>query len=560
MYFIHQHYPFRRPPDRGSKNQVPVAVVGGGPIGLALALALARRGIGVTVIEADDTVCQGSRAICISRRSLEILDGLGVLDRFLAKGLPWTAGRSFYRDKEVLRLEMPHDGEQKLPPMLNLQQCFAEQFLVDALAECANAEILWQTSFTGLTERNDGVTLHLQTPEGAYDLDAAYVVACDGARSPVRAALGLELSGTSYEGRYVIVDIALKSASPTERRAWFDPPSNPGATVLMHRQPDDIWRVDYQLRDDEDADEEVKPERVLPRVRSHLAFAGEPDEWQPVWISLYKAHALTLDKYRHGRILLAGDAAHLVPIFGVRGMNSGFQDTANLAWKLAYVLRGLAPDGLLDSYSAESVGAARENLRQAAKSTRFMTPPTRGHALLRTAALSLSVQHAFARPLINPRQSTAITYEDSALSSFPARSAEFAGGPGLGEVMPDPPARIAANGTWLDGHLSDLLHGDFVCLLFVGPDGGGSEHAGPLEAFAGGRIPLQAILVAAAPVRDTELVTAVDPAGRIAARFAAVPGSAYLIRPDRHIAARWRKLVPEELAAALTKAVGGTAA
>ncbi|MFP3533892.1 FAD-dependent monooxygenase, partial [Burkholderia sp. SIMBA_042] len=203
----------------------------------------------------------------------------------------------------------------------------------------------------------DGVRVDIDTPLGGYALDADWIVASDGGRITVREALGLSLQGTSYEGRYVIVDIALDSDRPTERLAYFDPPSNPGSTVLVHKQPDNVWRIDYQLRDDEDPEAAVKPENVIPRVQNLLDMMGERGAWSPIWITIYKANALTLERYRHGRVLFCGDAAHLVPIFGVRGANSGIDDADNVAWKLAYVIRGLASDALLDSYSDERVFA-----------------------------------------------------------------------------------------------------------------------------------------------------------------------------------------------------------
>jgi 3-(3-hydroxy-phenyl)propionate hydroxylase len=186
---------------------------------------------------------------------------------------------------------------------------------------------------------NEGVILSVETPEGVYELEADWVVATDGARSFVREAVGLKLEGNSYEGRYLIADIKFRSEYPTERRAWFDPPSNPGSTVLMHRQPDDVWRIDYQIRDDEDSAIELQEERVRARVDAHLQMIGEAPDYELIWISLYKAHCLTLPRYRHGRILFAGDAAHLVPIFGVRGLNSGVDDAGNLVWKLAAVIQ-----------------------------------------------------------------------------------------------------------------------------------------------------------------------------------------------------------------------------
>ena len=143
-------YPPGKPAGAGTQH-VPVLIVGGGPVGLATALGLARHGVRSVLIEADDGVCTGSRAICISRRSLEIIARLGALEGFLAKGLPWAGGRSFYRDEEVLHFTMPQDANQKLPPMVNLAQYHIEQFLLDAAERQPELiDIRWQTRVTGV--------------------------------------------------------------------------------------------------------------------------------------------------------------------------------------------------------------------------------------------------------------------------------------------------------------------------------------------------------------------------------------------------------------------------
>jgi 3-(3-hydroxy-phenyl)propionate hydroxylase len=368
-----------------------VLVCGGGPVGLAVALALARQGIASVVVEADTTVCFGSRAICVSRRSLEILDRLGVLAPFVAKGLAWTGGRSFHRDRQVLHFHMPHDADQRLAPMINIEQYYIEQFLLDEVERHPDLiELRWGTRVTSLDHNATGVEVALDADGTAYRTEAEYVIACDGARSLVRQELGLRLNGTAYEGRYVIVDIECDLDLPTERLAWFDPPSNPGRTMLMHKQPDNLWRLDYQLHPGEDAEAMIRPEKVTPVVDAHLAMMRVDRPWRLVWASTYRAAALSLDQYRVGRVLLAGDAAHLVPIFGVRGLNSGFDDAFNLGWKLAAVLGGRAPAGLLDSYSSERRQAWETNVASAMKSTEFMAPPSRGYEVMREAVLSLA--------------------------------------------------------------------------------------------------------------------------------------------------------------------------
>ncbi|WP_394777904.1 FAD-dependent oxidoreductase [Undibacterium sp.] len=528
----------------------PVVISGGGPVGLAIALGLANHGVRSIVLEADDGVCTGSRAICISRRSLEIIARLGAVDSFLEKGLPWTGGRSFYRDEEVLHFTMPHDQDQQYPPMVNLAQYHIEQFLLDAAEKQAGLiDIRWQNRLTGVVQHGSGATLSVATPDKQYVIEAGWLVAADGGRSFVREALGLALKGTSYEGRYVIVDILLNSSRPAERLAYFDPPSNPGSTVLVHKQPDNVWRIDYQLREDEDAEQAVLPENVVPRVQSLLEMMGESSDWSPVWITVYKAHALTLDKYRHGRVLFAGDAAHLVPIFGVRGANSGIDDADNLAWKLASVVKGQAADSLLDSYSDERVQAAHENLKQGIKSTEFMAPPSFAFELMRTAVLGLAARHPGIQPLINPRQTSAIRYVDSALNTTVADESLFEAGPPPGTSLPEVPLTVCDGGRQESSYVTRLL-GPWITVLCFCDEGVLPAGAAPLmDALA-----REGIEVRFVPVTQTrpqrEGYIAWDHTGRLFPLFGAINGSLYLVRPDGHVAARWKRFNPAEILAA----------
>ncbi|MGE3847119.1 MAG: FAD-dependent monooxygenase [Gammaproteobacteria bacterium] len=536
VYFDYPHFAFSPPPElAGARPRHAVAVVGAGPVGLCAALALARQGVQVAVLDDKASVNDGSRAICIARHSLEGLQQLGVAEAFLAKALPWTHGTSFYRGAPVFRLEMAHDEHHRFHPMYNLQQQYIEQFLVDAVAAEPPIELRWQSRVTAVEAREDGVALGVATQAGDYRLEADYVVAADGARSAVRRALGLELHGEAHEGRYVIVDVHLPSSHPTERRAFFDCPGNPGKTVLVHRQPDDIWRIDYQLDDGEDEALALAEDTIRARVAAIIAMLGETAPWALEWWSVYKAYTLCLDDYRHGRVLFCGDAAHLVPIFGVRGLNSGFADAQNLAWKLAAVTRGEAPDRLLDSYSPERRGATLDIFAQASKSTRFMAPPSRGHRLLRDAALGLARDHAFARRLLDPRQSQPYTYAGSALST--PDDGSFTAGPGPGAPLVN---RRLGDGSFLLDHLGagfTWLHFDQVV-----PDA--------LAAIAA------RLRLGAAPLRVLRLDPA-DPA--LADAYDARPGTCYLVRPDRHVCARWRLFDGEAALGAWRRACGGVA-
>jgi 3-(3-hydroxy-phenyl)propionate hydroxylase len=512
---------------------IPVLIAGGGPVGLTLAALLARHGIASLVVEADESYCTGSRAICISRRSQEILWTAGAGPALAAKALPWTGGRSFWRASEVLRFEMPHEATQRFAPMVNLQQYHVEAFVHQALQQVPQlARVAWSTRVTGLRGDAEGVRVQVQDAHGAHEIHAGYVVACDGGRSTVREALGLQLEGTQYEGRYVIVDIVQKTQRPVERLAWFDPPSNPGSTLLMHRQPDDVWRIDYQLRDDEDAAEALKPETILPRVRSHLAMIGEHAPWELLWASMYNAKCLTLPSYRHGRVLFAGDAAHLVPIFGVRGLNSGLDDAANLAWKLAMVIEGSAGEDLLDSYSHERVHAARENIAYGAKSTEFMAPPDFAFRLMREAALRLALDEPAVRSLVNPRQSAPVAYLDSPLNAEQqgAWSSELAA-PG----QPAPEALLrGAQGTF---HLTQCLGTEFTCLVFGD---------GPLS-HAAADLALHGVAV-------LDIAPEADLHGQARSRYGLPDAGAtalVLVRPDGFVMGRWRGLDPTPVLACL---------
>jgi 3-(3-hydroxy-phenyl)propionate hydroxylase len=512
-----------------------VAVVGAGPVGALASLELARRGIGVVLFEARTDVSWTSRAICISRRSMEILDRAGVGEMFAAKGLPWSRGRTFHHDRLVFELDLPHSPGDRHAPFINLQQCYTERFLIDALTTVPNApDLRWGHRVTRVGPSREGVRIEVEGPNGSYSMDADWLIAADGARSIVRSSLGLELKGTSYEGRYLISDIVVEGGEwPVERYVWFDARANPGSTVILHVQPDGVWRIDMQLHENEDPEAALADEQLLPRLQAQLDTIGATAPWRLVWKSVYRAHSLSLDSYRHGRVLFAGDAAHLVPIFGVRGLNSGFDDAHNFAWKLAMVALGEAPDHLLDSYSFERRKATSENIANADKSTWFMSPPTAGFRRMRDAALLLAGDEAWARSLINPRQASFHVYDGSPIVLGDDR-------PGEG-VRPGSPVPNLPLG---DDHLHQALAPlGFSALLFengLSPDLL-SDAAGECDSLG-----IKPVVIGRGE-------------GAIHRRFAADDFPLYLVRPDEHVAARLRADQIPRLKSAYGIAVGGRA-
>lgn len=553
IYFDYQVFPAHTASVNAAQvERRPVVIVGAGPIGLTTALDLARYGIPSIVLEAERQVSEGSRAIVFTRRSLEILQQVGVAERVMAAGLSWRFGNSFYRNQRVFRMEAPHDPDDRFPPMTNLQQPCLEQFLVETCQANPLIELRWGNKVTALVQAGDYATLDIDTPAGDYTLEANWVIAADGARSAIRSLLGLQLEGAAYEGRFVIADIKIDLDLPTERLAYFDPHWNPGNTVLMHREPGNIWRIDYQLPRDETPEHALSADSLRERINAQLAIVGvQNPQWELDWCSVYSARALTLPNYIHDRVIFTGDAAHLLPIFGVRGANTGFQDCHDLSWKLALTIKGVAGPGLLASYSAERVGAAREIIAEAGKSTRFMTPPTPGHCLVRDAVLSLSLTQAFVRPLYHWRTSRPHDYVDSSLNFKGDDNSLYSSGPHQGAPLLN--IRLGD-----DQFLFDRLGASFYLLYFTDATEVPGDIQAQVQALREQGVPLQLLAVTAN--RQTAVSGADgqvdDHSGHLRSKYGAKTGSAYLVRPDQHVCARWHQLSGQALRAAIETALG----
>ena len=534
------------PTPRGSQAEHhPVAIVGGGLVGLTLALDLAQRGTPVVVLDDDDTVSTGSRAICFAKRTLEIFGRLGLGARMLAKGITWNTGRVFHGDRELFDFNLlPEDGHE-YPAFINLQQYYAEEWLVEACRATGRVDLRWRHAVTGITSRPDGVTLAVDTPDGPYRLHADWLAAADGARSGIRRAMDLPFVGRTFQDRFLIADVVMQAPFPTERWFWFDPPFHRHQSALLHKQPDGVWRIDLQLGWNADPELERQPERVIPRVQAML---GPDVPFELEWVSVYTFRCRRLERFVHDRVVFVGDSAHQVSPFGARGGNGGVQDADNLGWKLAAVVQGHAPAALVHTYDDERIPAADENIGHSTRATDFITPKTDAARAYRDAVLALAGQHAFARGMVNSgRLSRPSRYADSPLDATDNAAGDtWPGCPPPGTPAPDAPVLRDGQPDWLlrhvggtgpttdntAGHTADYRTG-FTLLVF-----------GPAVPDVPG---MTVVRVAPDALQDIR--------GLAAARYAAVPGACVLLRPDQHLVGSFASFDAGRISAALRRAM-----
>ncbi|MGQ0563819.1 MAG: FAD-dependent monooxygenase [Gemmobacter sp.] len=515
MPIDHCPFPYVPPPGlTAPEPRHPVVIVGAGPIGLALAIDLAQYGVPVVVLDDNNVVSVGSRAICWSKRSLEILDRLGVGQQAVAKGVTWQIGRTLHRDAEVFAFDLQPEPGHKRPAFVNLQQYHVESFLVARAQQLPLIDLRFLNPVTGVTQTADSADITVETPDGPYTLTADWLIACDGARSPVRGLLGLDFEGELFEERFLIADIEMVADFPAERRFWFEPTFHPGQSALLHKQPDNIWRIDLQLGWDADPEAEKHPDRVRPRIARVVGH----DEFRLDWVSVYTFQCRRLRRFVEGRVIFAGDSAHVVSPFGARGGNGGLQDVDALGWRLAAVVQGRAPASALQAYDRERRHGADENILNSARATRFMSPAPGVERLFRDSVLALAAHAPFARPLVNSgRLSRPCTYpgcgpDDPAL---PPASRP-------GSVAPDAPAG--------NGWLIDQL----------------------------GRTPLVLALGQPAPDIGIPALTP-DLTDTLRARYLGHAAQAlYLTRPDQVIHARWITADVATLRASLSDLWNGT--
>lgn len=525
-------YPYEKSADQDRPDAVrhPVVVVGGGPIGVATALDLGQQGIPVLVLDDHEGIGMGSRAICFAKRCLEVADRYGCGEPMLKKGVVWNVGKVFHKDDKVFEFNLLPETGHKYPAFINLQQPYFEKYMVDRLrelqAEGAPIEIRGKNRVDAVEVKDDHVVLDVMTPDGPYKVEADWLIACDGASSPLRNMLGYDFTGKVFQDSFLIADIRMKGdlKFPPERWFWFEPSHGQGASTLLHKQPDDVWRIDFQIGWHVDRKEEMKEENIRRRIN---AFLGDVD-YEMVWSSIYTFQCKRMDSFRHGRVFFAGDSAHQVSPFGARGANSGMQDVDNLGWKLGLVIQGKAPERLLDTYSEERVYGADENILNSTRSTDFITPKSEISKIFRDAVLNLAGRTKFARPLVNSgRLSVPCVYDGLSLNGPDS----LPGGPArtrVGAPMVDAPVA----GKWL----IELLGGRFQLMT--------------IDADAPDTIDVDGIEV-------SRLALSAGGNAELANRYLGdAKAAVYLMRPDQHVAARWAHFDEQAVREAVNIATG----
>jgi pentachlorophenol monooxygenase/3-(3-hydroxy-phenyl)propionate hydroxylase len=501
----------------------PVVVIGAGPVGQTTALLLARWGVPVVMVDArEQRDLVGSKAICQQRDVLDVWDQVGAGRQIADEGLTWTRARTFYRDAELFCHEFVDSGESPFPPFVNIAQYRTEQILDERIAAQPLIEPRWGHEVTAIEQDDTGVRIGCATGAGTVWIDGSHAVACAGPRSDaIRNMLGVTFDGHTFSDQFLICDIRADLPGwAAERRFYFDPPWNPGRQVLIHPCPDSTFRIDWQVPDGFDLAAEERSGALDERIR---AIIGD-QPYEIVWRSVYRFHSRVTDRLRVGRVLLAGDVAHLVAPFGARGLNSGALDAENAAWKLAFVRNGWSSESLLDSYQTERHAAALENLDVTGATMRFLAPQGEAEREQRLRILGSAIIDPSARAAVDSgRLAEPFWYVDSPLTTpdparpvvgRPPRGHYPAPAPGV--ILPDCPITVPDPAVT---RLRQLVRVGVTALVADGVD-----PAVVRSAAAGW----------AAPVAVHRMS---DLSPRLAPLLRTKEDEVWLIRPDGHIAA-----------------------
>jgi 3-(3-hydroxy-phenyl)propionate hydroxylase len=517
----------------------PVGIVGAGPVGLAAAARLAQLGIPSVILEAEPHLRHsGSKACLIQGDVVEVLDKLGCAGDVAAEGIRWNVARTYVRGQEIIRTVY------RLPigygPFVNISQFRIEQILLAHVEKDSLLRVHWRHPVTAVRQDGDGVTVTAGGPDGPRTFQFGYVLAADGVRSVMRDLLGVEWTGYSHGDLFLITDLRADAPFAHERHFHYDPPFNPGRQLVIHAQPDQVWRIDWQLGPDADIEAEKANGDLDRRIRQVIGDIP----YEIKWLSTYRFNQRVVDNFRAGRVFFAGDAAHALPPYGARGMNSGLQDADNLAWKLAFVLRGYAPDALLDTYHTERHAAALDNLSLTEATIQFMVPPSRWKRMSRSVILAASLLLPWTRRFVNSgTMAEPNIYRDSPV---------IGSGPLAGMFAPDAWVRDG-----LERRRLRTVFGEDLVLLYAARDASGAACFASATAAATAGLPARAaVLLPPGVTPPADCGVRVLTAENTAVHADYPPGHWFVVRPDGYVAAAGADLA--ELAGSLERSLAGS--
>jgi 2-polyprenyl-6-methoxyphenol hydroxylase-like FAD-dependent oxidoreductase len=551
-----------------------VIVVGAGPTGLTLACQLLRQGVPCRLVDASSGQEQHSKALAIWPRTLEMMDRVGVAAAAIDSGLALTLGVVHSKRRPLARLEL--DAlRTRYPFGLILPQSETERILAARLEELGG-RVEHRTEFVDAEQGQASLRVALKRGDRIEQADARWLVGCDGANSAVRAWTGIPFAGRSYSESFLLADVMVSSDLPRDRAQYFLSPAgmlhavplpSPDAMPAAQRP----WRFTFDI---DSSDESGLPSSTA--IESLVARRGLPDVRiaSVLWKSRFRIQRRLVARYRHGRCLLAGDAAHVHSPAGGQGINTGVQDAMNLAWKLALVNRDLAHEALLDSYESERMPIARKVAVHTNRATRLGMAQSRSAIALRdAAAVALYRTGAYRRLLAPAIAGLADSYAGSPIvvprqdERRPLAGLGQTGRPRAGDRAPDP--TIDAPPAWsssaIASELADALRDPHhVALFFRCREAPGPRERAAAEALASALPGMVRIVRIDQRSRDRDDALEgnglVDPDGHCHSRFGATRPSLYLIRPDGHIALRSMPLSLRDVHAFTAKVLGDSAA
>jgi 3-(3-hydroxy-phenyl)propionate hydroxylase len=505
----------------------PVAVVGSGPVGLSAALLLARWNLRVVLLErrtARHVV--GSRSICQHRDVLDIWAAVGAGKQIATEGVTWRTARTYWREQELFALTLADPGHSPFPPFVNISQSRTEEILAERVEASPLIETRWGHEAVAIDQHAAGVSITCRTDSGIATVLSSFAIVCAGGRADeLRDSLGLTFGGPSFDDQFLICDISADLPGwEVERRFYFDPAWNPGRQVLIHPCPGSTYRIDWQVPPGFDLDAEERSGRLDERIRRIVGDRA----YKVVWRSVYSFASQRVDRMRVGRVLLAGDTAHIMAPFGARGLNSGVQDVENAAWKIAFVRYGWAPESLLESYHDERHAAALENLEVTGATMRFLVPHTGDELIARRDALEAASRDPTAASRVDSgRLAEPFWYPESPLTmpdpsrpapSRPPRGQLPATAPGV--IVPDTPIKLVDRPAVT--RLREIARDGLLALTSAEVDARATEEAmrdavvSPCRAYS---------------------IPEIDIGGQLNDALGARVGETFLIRPDAHLAA-----------------------